>query len=102
MNSTVKKLTKREMVEAYAPTLAAIVGADVGYVIRQELARTRPQIVRDHDNDMKTTCELCGEPIDFMSPLPSLSEAGEFWEPDEKRGVIAHADCGLSYGLELA
>ncbi len=56
----------------------------------------------DQDDDLKTTCELCGEPIDFMSPLPSLSEAGEFWEPDEKRGVIAHANCGLVSGMELA
>jgi hypothetical protein len=58
----------------------------------------------DIDPD-ETACDLCGEPCRPNSPLPSENEVGEFFDPDEPMGskhYICHADCGLSYGLELA
>jgi hypothetical protein len=39
-------------------------------------------------------CGLCGE--------RAGAEMGEFWQPDKNRGVIAHAQCGLDAGLEMA
>lgn len=40
-------------------------------------------------------CELCEEPTDFMTdPAAEFRRAGET--------VIAHAQCGLDAGLELA
>jgi hypothetical protein len=37
-------------------------------------------------------CELCGEPAD--------AEMAEFWNGE--RGVVAHAQCGIDAGMELA
>lgn len=39
-------------------------------------------------------CELCGEPAD--------DEMGEFWQPEQENSVIAHAQCGIDAGLEIA
>ena len=39
-------------------------------------------------------CELCGEPAD--------DEMGEFWQPEQKNSVIAHAQCGIDARLEMA
>lgn len=57
------------------------------------------------------TCDLCGEPFDQSSRRPSLNEVGEFVRTIPEAGfggqditetVIAHAQCGLDAGLELA
>ena len=42
-------------------------------------------------------CEICGEPAD--------NEMGEIYSPewpDDKPSVIAHAQCGIDAGLEVA
>ena len=52
--------------------------------------------------DMKAECKICGEEIDRSSPLPSKNEAGEFIDRATGRHVIAHAQCGIDAGLELA
>jgi hypothetical protein len=43
-------------------------------------------------------CGLCGEPAD--------AEMGEFWDPERNGGqgggVIAHGQCGLDAGMEMA
>jgi hypothetical protein len=43
-------------------------------------------------------CELCGEEIDTDS---TADPGGEFTGPNGE-SVIAHAQCGLDHGLELA
>lgn len=50
-------------------------------------------------------CDICGEEIDWLSPLPSKCEAGEFYDPNlpiDAKHVVAHAQCGIDRGLELA
>jgi hypothetical protein len=61
------------------------------------------------EDGMARACELCGELIDWSSPLPSKSEAGEFYDPSIDKGdspmqghVIAHAQCGIDAGLDMA
>lgn len=39
-------------------------------------------------------CDICGEPAD--------AEMGEFWDHNKDTSVVAHAQCGLDAGLELA
>jgi hypothetical protein len=39
-------------------------------------------------------CGLCGEPAD--------AEMGEFWQPEQNTSVVAHAQCGIDAGLEIA
>lgn len=53
------------------------------------------------DDDFKGKCDLCDEPYDARSPLPSRNEVGEFVAPDGTH-VIAHAQCGITSGYELA
>jgi hypothetical protein len=55
----------------------------------------------DDPDDMQGDCEICGERYDVRSPLPSISEIGEFVEADGTH-VITHAECGVNAGLELA
>lgn len=53
-------------------------------------------------------CDLCGEMMhddECNAGTPSTKEIGEFW--DETRGegnesVLAHGECGIAAGLELA
>lgn len=49
-------------------------------------------------------CDICGEEIDYESPLPSKNEAGEFCDPADPGGkhYIAHAQCGIDAGFQLA
>jgi len=49
-------------------------------------------------------CEICGEHIKASAPGDWLEPVGEFWDPTkpEEGSVIAHAECGLSRGLEVA
>lgn len=48
-------------------------------------------------------CDICGERYDNDSPSPSISEFAEFWNPKtEEGGIIAHGECGLGAGYELA
>lgn len=42
-------------------------------------------------------CDLCGEPYSYLH-----DEVGEFWDKDADDSVIAHAQCGIDHGLELA
>ncbi|WP_160161187.1 hypothetical protein [Actinomadura sp. K4S16] len=51
------------------------------------------------DEDYRT-CELCGERIKTDAHGFPIEEAGEFTKGDDS--VIAHAQCGLDAGLELA
>lgn len=39
-------------------------------------------------------CELCGEPED--------DETGQFWDAVGRRTVVAHAQCGVDAGYNLA
>lgn len=45
------------------------------------------------------SCDLCGEPFSYLT-----DEVGEFWDGDDEDGesVIAHAQCGIDHGLQLA
>jgi hypothetical protein len=54
------------------------------------------------DGERYFECHLCGEQIDLLSPKPSLSEAGEFWDEDASKGFLAHAQCGIVSGFPLA
>ena len=76
----------------------------------------------DRDLPLYGHCQLCGEPIaadENDSTLPNLrEEVGEFGLSDDVRNlydfkdggstperepsVIAHASCGLEWGLEIA
>lgn len=51
---------------------------------------------------MKGDCDICGEPYDQTSSRPSMNEVGEFWDPEKNDSVVAHAQCGIDAGLELA
>lgn len=64
---------------------------------------------------MKGACEICGEHYDTSSPRSSVADIGEFYDPDEAAKaevgltsnpfpghVIAHAECGINAGLEIA
>jgi hypothetical protein len=60
---------------------------------------------------MKGQCELCGETYDQADPRPSRSEVAEFFDHERQHAdpskpfaghVIAHAQCGIDAGLELA
>lgn len=44
-------------------------------------------------------CDVCGEPL-----AAGLGGIGEFYEPRDpsKCSVVAHAQCGLDQGLEIA
>lgn len=69
-------------------------------------------IAKDPEN--RGRCDLCGEVYDhLMFDHPSLSDVGEFvsrsdrYEKGDRLGsvlkhVIAHAQCGIDHGLELA
>lgn len=46
-------------------------------------------------------CEVCGEPYQADSALSSL-QVGEFWDPEKNDSILAHVECGLNRGLELA
>lgn len=54
----------------------------------------------EHD-DCCGECEICGEPYCTNGTRLSLAEVGEFVAP-ENNHVIAHAECGLNAGYELA
>ena len=67
---------------------------------------------QDKDNTSTTTgtptvasntgsCEICGEPYQIDSDVPSL-QVGEFWDPQKDDSILAHVNCCLSKGLELA
>lgn len=62
----------------------------------------------NHDeNYMKGDCDICGEPYDANDPRPSMSEVAEFCDPDREwdeheNSFVAHAQCGLDAGYELA
>lgn len=43
-------------------------------------------------------CDLCEEPEDD----PVGDPLAEFWDPDVEASVVAHGQCGLDRGLELA
>lgn len=57
-------------------------------------------------------CDLCGDWFDLNSSTPSRAEVGEFvrdrTEHDAEGSVaiiehvIAHAQCGIDHGLEMA
>lgn len=46
-------------------------------------------------------CDLCGEPYNCLSEKPSEAEVGEFVDSNSNH-VIAHAQCGIDSGLEMA
>lgn len=50
-------------------------------------------------SDENPRCQLCEEPIDWDSTSDS---AGEFSLPDNSDSVVAHVQCGLDAGLEIA
>lgn len=59
-----------------------------------DYGRPEPVLWVDPDHP---DCGICGEPAD--------NEMGEFFTPDwpdDKPSVIAHAQCGIDAGLELA
>lgn len=59
----------------------------------------------EESEGFKGPCGLCGEEIDFSSPLPSKSDAGEFYNPnnhDFDEVAIAHAQCGIDAGWKMA
>lgn len=77
----------------------------------QEAHAARVSRVRQHDPiytgpepDEGDTgrCDICGEPYDVNDGRASLSDIGEFWDPEIDDSLIAHAQCGISAGLEQA
>jgi hypothetical protein len=63
---------------------------DVFYADRRNKAGAEPILLMD--GTALTECELCGEPID--------DEMGEFTKGDTS--VIAHGQCGIDAGLDMA
>lgn len=53
------------------------------------------------DPEDKNRCDLCGEPIDWASPLCEAAEMYDPEKPDED-SVICHGECGLNAGLSVA
>lgn len=51
--------------------------------------------------DQPTECGNCGEGLPVDDSGFYLGEVGEFVKPDGEH-VVAHAQCGLSLGWELA
>lgn len=51
-------------------------------------------------------CEVCGETIETDSMGCFIGDVGEFYNPldqnPERKNLIAHADCGLGSGMEIA
>lgn len=62
------------------------------YAARRQAAQAFP--IELMDGTELTECQLCGEPID--------DEMGEFWDPAKEESVIAHGQCGIDAGLEMA
>lgn len=50
------------------------------------------------DTEEASECEICGEP--FTGTFVGSDERGEFVRDGEH--VVAHAQCGLDFELELA
>lgn len=55
-----------------------------------------------HHHTGRGDCELCGEGFRLNEQGGYAEEVGEFWDHTRDRGVMAHADCGLDAGFELA
>jgi hypothetical protein len=47
-------------------------------------------------------CGLCAEEIETDEWGSYAEEAGEFWDESKGDSVLAHAQCGLDAGMELA
>lgn len=48
------------------------------------------------------SCEICGEPIRTDQFGDYAEETGEFWDEERGNSLIAHAQCGLDAGLDIA
>ena len=46
-------------------------------------------------------CDLCGEPYNQLSDKPSEADVAEYVDSNSNH-VIAHAQCGIDAGLEMA
>ena len=47
-------------------------------------------------------CGLCGERFQVGSNGMYAEEVGEFWSEVKQDSVIAHAECGINAGMEMA
>lgn len=64
-----------------------------GRYLRGDLSEVLPP-------DVVQVCDVCEEPgTDRFGGDDVLAE---FWVPDEKRSIVAHAQCGTDQELELA
>lgn len=55
----------------------------------------------DKDGDVKE-CQICGEPADDEMGEFTLPEAHPNGGTSDNRSVVAHGQCGIDHGLELA
>jgi hypothetical protein len=60
----------------------------------RQASNARTRMARENRRLFPGGCGLCGEPAD--------AEMGEFWNEAEQHGVVAHAQCGIDAGMELA
>lgn len=57
------------------------------------------------ESGVRGDCEICGERYDIEDPRPSMNEVAEFATFDGDGnyvGVVAHGQCGIDRGLEMA
>jgi hypothetical protein len=57
-------------------------------------AKPRDFAIEMNDGTILLDCQICGEPAD--------EEMGEFWDHNSNDSVIAHGQCGLDAGFEMA
>lgn len=55
-------------------------------------------LVELDEAEVVAVCDLCDEPEDD----PLGDPLAEFWDPEDEASVVAHGQCGLDRGLELA
>lgn len=52
--------------------------------------------------DGATRCGICGEVLRQDANEMYIDEVGEFWDEAKDDSVVAHAQCGIDRGMELA
>lgn len=81
------------------------------YVVREthEYVRETPEgrflgddLTAYRPDQVVAVCDVCEEPGADPDVDRSDDVLAEFWDPDAGASVVAHAQCGIDRGLELA